>query len=87
MHTHFTSKKQYLPVFVFIIRYIEFRINLAICYPTFFRVAVRALIPTPSCLLMTTKYQYTEIPSKNANWLQRIGTKIAISRLLEVGLR
>ncbi len=33
--------KQYLPVFYLCIRYIEVRMYLAICYPTYFRVAIR----------------------------------------------
>jgi hypothetical protein len=36
----FTSKKQNLPVFYLCIRYIEVRMYLAICYPTYFRVAI-----------------------------------------------
>ncbi len=43
----------------------------------------RASIPTRSYHYMRTKWPCTEITSRNANWLQRIGTKIAISRLLE----
>jgi hypothetical protein len=44
---------------------------LAICYPTYFRVAIplkssRALIPTPSCSSMHPKWSGSKITSKNA---------------------
>ena len=36
----FTSKKLNVPVFYLCIRYIQVRMYLAICYPTYFRVAI-----------------------------------------------
>jgi hypothetical protein len=47
-NTYFTSKILKLPVFLFIIRYIEARKHLTICYPTYFHVA-NLLQPSP-CL-------------------------------------
>jgi hypothetical protein len=56
------------------IRYIGVWMYLAICYPTYFRVAIvlhhpRALIRTPSCTIRSTKCTMTEFTSKNANIL------------------
>ena len=56
LHT-FTSKKQNLPVFYLCIRYIEVRMYLAICYPTYFCVAI--ILQPFSCL---NSYSYSFLP-------------------------
>jgi hypothetical protein len=67
----FTSKNQFLPVFLFITYFREVRNDLATCHPTYFRVlqfdcnTCRALIHTPSCLFKHAKCTCTGFPSRN----------------------